>query len=382
MNTPIFSKNDIMEYSKVRLTSNEVPIEKIDTIVQHNGILPNEVISLYEQTHGKNALTKLNQKNPREPLYYYDKQRILVIPQYSSEQRAKRYEVMIKSLSDIMQESTGRKINYENMERENKQNVTSIAYDNFAHDFIVRMFVNEERYEPGRIFENHTIHDISKIIFGPLLAVGQHRESKVICKGKSEYLDSQIVEIGGEKILNLGYVFGSQGGILVSKLTRELAAIAKMQGKRKNINIYMFGRVGALDDSLNRHDIITPNGIIDWPKLRRKDSNPVHITNVLSKEKCPNFIFNVPNVLEETKEQLELGRQNNCSCVEMENYYMVHHINMAQSNFDDYLNISYGFAGHISDLPLKGDNLATEKDCNIGEKDAVSVIINDIKKRQ
>ena len=167
------------------------------------------------------------------------------------------------------------------------------------------------RYEDRRVFAGDDIKDITTIIFGTPSAVrkairengkdaknaNDAKGAKVVAYGNSEYLEAQILEVNNQRVLNIGYVFADQAGIIIEKILREYNSLAcKAPQKDKafshnleqftstinqssaqeceqhpqhplEINMYMFGRVGGLSDNAQRHQLVYPVGIIDWIDL-------------------------------------------------------------------------------------------------------------------
>ena len=240
------------------------------------------------------------------------------------------------------------------------------------------MFVPSEKYEDRRVFQNCDIKDMGKIIFGSIDAVA--KATKIIAKGQSEYLDAQIAEIKGEKILNIGPVYADQAKHIIYKMLREYAALAENEGKKLEIDLFMFGRVGGLEENMERNGLVYPTAIIDDVDLKngKRFEYPMH--NVLAQGKS-ELNFNVPTVVDEAVEQLEEARKNGCVCVEMESRESAEAVNDARRWFHRFLDINFGFVGYVSDLPLKGDTLADEHSLDEGEQAALKKIIEFIGKK-
>ncbi|MFH1063539.1 MAG: hypothetical protein V1729_00495 [Candidatus Woesearchaeota archaeon] len=370
--TNIFKPEDVIKYAETRLFGSNVGPDDVEKIELHNGPLPSQLErSIIDRAGG---FVRVQQKNGREPIYFSEK--TLFIPQYSIFERGTRYELMIRAYL----EATGRNIETEVIEHGEDKRVTYMQYENNAYDFVVGLFVPEKKYEDRRIFSSTDMKDTNKIVIGPLEAVA--KQARVIERGKSEYLDAQLVDIGGEIVLNIGYVYGGQGGLIISKMMREYAALAERQGGRRSLEVFTFGRVGGLKQGMLRHDMIIPTGIIDWVRLRegKRLVHPFH--NRLAPDSHESTILNVPSVVDQTVEQLELACANGCDGVEMEARDLASAIEQAQRRHYDNLTINFGFAGNISDLPLEGDTLADELDSDKGEQAAVSRIVETVRRRQ
>ncbi|MFC1723244.1 hypothetical protein ACFL0V_03835, partial [Nanoarchaeota archaeon] len=257
---------------------------------------------------------------------------------------------------------------------------TAISYDNRAYDFAMRMWLPDDigakkrdKYIAERVFADRDIKGIRKFIFGPLEAIAEHVE--VVAVGNSEYLESQIVRIGGEDVLNLGYVYGQQGGILLNKLLREIAA--KGGGE---VDVYFFGRVGMLEGKVN--GLVRPVGIIDQSMI--ESGTVIPMNNRLGER---GLIYNVHSVLDETREELEYAKLQGCVCVEMEELYIVLSVIANASNYPN-LNINNNFLGFGSDEPLpaeesesnEGKTLADEPDCSEGKMEAARIVVEDIER--
>jgi hypothetical protein len=375
--TRIFTPEKIIKYGKTRLEGIYIPFEKVMGIALYNGTLPSEL----KRMSAKFPLKLLEQDNAREPIYYqqnpldYPGRVTLHIPQFSGFGRGKRYEEMIKALVKALDKD----IVFEVVDRKDDPRKAYIAYDNFAYDFVAGLFVPppRERYLDRKIFPSgDSVKDITKVIFGPTEAVA--KQAKVVERGNSEYLDSQILEIEGERVLNIGYVYADQAGIVIDKILREYEAVARSKKNPLTIDLYMFGRVGGLEDSLKRHDLVFPTGIIDDIDLRegRAFEYPMH--NVLAPDNGKQLNYNVTTVIDETYEQLEGAKKQGCICVEMETRESVESVNRARRRYDRSLDINFGFVGYVSDLPLQGDTLADEMDSDKGEQEAVHEILKNI----
>ena len=257
----------------------------------------------------------------------------------------------------------------------------NIDYDNFAYDFTVGLFVPTEKYEDRRVFDAHDIKDITTVLIGPTKAV--EKQSNVIATGKSPYLDAQIVDLSGKKILNLGYIYGDQAGIILDKMLREYYSLAESIQRNRKIDIYMFGRVGGLSDGINRNDLVFPYGIIDEIDLLSGHQNIHPMNNVLAENKKQGLNLNVATVIDETYELLQKAKDLGCVCVELETREAVESINTARNRYNNQngpkMDVNFGFVGYVSDLPLKGDTVADELDSDKGEQDALREIIKHIK---
>ena len=364
--TKIFTPEKIVKYAETRLFGSNVTPEMVRKIELHNGMLPFALENLLIERY--NGHLKVRQENGREPIYFMED--ILFIPQYSGFGRRKRYETMIKAYL----EASGRDIKFESHELEDEQRKTNIEYDNFAYDFVVGLFVPEEKYEDRRVFEGAEAGDITEVVFGPVEAVA--KQAKVLEQGNSEYLDAQIVRIDNKRILNIGYVYADQAGILIDKMLREYEALARKKGKKLKIDLYMFGRVGGLEKGMQRHQLVYPTGIIDEADLNDKRIGVYPMHNVLAENRRHTGLnFNVSSAIDETVEQLQKAREHKCICVEMETKETTISINRARGRYRGQLDINFGFIGHVSDLPLQGDTLADELDSEEGEQAAVKKII-------
>jgi hypothetical protein len=353
----------------MRLFGSNVRPDDVEQIELHNGVLPSQLEQIIEQMPGGQAQRAI-QENGREPIYV--KEGVMFIPQYSSFERGMRYEMMI----DKYLTASGRGLKRKFCELGSNKRVTYIAYDNNAYDFVVGMFVPSQKYEDRRVFQNHTIREISTIIVGPVGAVS--KRAIVIEQGKSEYLDAQIVEIDGKKALNLGYIYGGQGGLIISKMMREYAAIAEQENRPRNIDVMMFGRVGGISESMQRHDLVFPTGIIDWVQLTRGNALVHPVNNIAALRRRGELILNVQSVLDETEEQLRIAKSVGCLAVEMETRDMIDAIDQAHRRHYPNITINFSFAGHVSDIPLRGDTLEEELDSDKGEQEALSAILSAI----
>jgi hypothetical protein len=361
-------------YAETRLSGVDRHISTFNEIQLHNGVLPSQLEQFISKNYGH--FSRLEQPNGREPMYHSGN--TLFIPQYSGFARAHRYKFMIDAYID----TSGRNIIFRTFNLDNSARKKNNAYDNNAYDFVVGMFVPDGSYEDRRVFKNNDIKDITKIIFGSTNAVAKNQNVKVIETGSSEYLDAQIVEIDGERVLNLGYVYGDQAGILLDKILREYEGLyedkVQMTGLKQDIDVYMFGRVGGLEDDVKRHDLICPVGIIEHVDMNegRNLMHPIH--NVLASMPGVRvgYNYNVYNVIEEAVDELLLANKNGCICVEMETSGAFKSMDGANGRYCETLNIPGGFVGNVSDRPLHGDTIEKELDSDKGEQRAVQVIVD------
>ena len=357
MTTPIFSPEQLLKYAQTRLFGQNVSPEQVQQIHLYNGLLPSELERVLDADVSH---TKIIQDNGREPLFFQGE--TIHIPQYSGFGRRRRYEELIKAYIQTSKKG----ITLTMHERDNDSRKTNISYDNFAYDFVKRLFQEED------------MHDLTVVIIGPMTAVA--RQAQVINVRKNEYLDSQIVGIGEKCAVNLNYVYADQAGIIMDKMMREYEALARGDGKNFKINVYMFGRVGGLHHNLSRQDLLFPTGIIDDIDLRIGKGREYPMHNVLAtSERRYGLNLNVNSIIHETVEQLDAARNGGCMSVDMETRETVEAINRARRRYAGTLDIHFGFVGYVSDLPLQGDTLATELSSDQGERDAVDVIVKHLR---
>lgn len=391
--TRIFTPENIEKYAITRLLDVNMTPSDVDAIWLYNGMFPASSFhnKFYDDLHQRCSedfrketgidfahFKKINQKNEREPIFYCNG--IICATQYSGRSREKRYERMIEEYTSLDDVS----IDFEKFPKDKARiRQKNIDYDNFAYDFTVGLFVPTEKYEDRRIFDAYDIKDITTIVIGSTKAV--EKQTKVISQGKSPYLDAHIVELNEKKILNIGYVYGDQAGILLDKILREYYSLAETRQQDQKIDIYMFGRVGGLLDDMKRHDLVFPNGFIDEVDLLKGHKGVHPMNNNLAQEKNQGLNLNVATVIDETYELLQKAKEMGCICVEMETRESVESINTAGNRYNNHkgqkLDIDFGFVGYVSDLPLKGDTVADELDSDKGEQDALNEILNNIKLR-
>lgn len=368
MKTPILGQDSLVRYVETRIFGENIDATGISEINQYNGCLNS---TLESALSGFSGVSRVKQKNEREPMYSTGDR--LFFAQWSGFGRGKRYESNINAYKDI----TGRDISFNIMEKDGLSRKTNIAYDDFCYDFVMGLFVPEKKYESCRIFSDFTVNDIDTIVFGPLGSFGS--QGKVLMKGTSEYLDSQIVDISGKIILNLGYVYSDQAGRIIDKILREYEGIARDSGRLDRKDIYMFGRVGGLMEGHSVNDLVLPNGVLDQTEL----SNGAHTTrfnNSLGNfGNAPQFVLNVPTVIDETVEDLVHARELGAVCAEMETRESIIAIDLARSRYHN-LKVNFGFIGYVSDVPLSGVTLADEPDCSKGEIRAAEYVAERIRK--
>lgn len=377
----VFTPKQLIKYAETRLFGSNVTPDMVHRIELHNGVLP----SLLEQhiISEFGEAIKVVQKNGREPLFYSNG--TLFIPQYSGFGRRRRYESMINAYIKASEReisfdgfkliNTEHGISFKSLDLDEDPRKTNHAYDNFAYDFVTGLFVPDEKYVNKKVFQLD-FDEITTVIFGPTDAVA--KQTDVVDRGNSTYLDAQIVRVGDERVLNIGYVYADQAGIMIDKMLREYEALARKGKKTLDIRIFMFGRVGGLEEGMRRHDLVYPTGIIDDVDLMngRECVYPMH--NVLAQVKGDRFNFNPTAVVNQTTEQLERARDLGCVCTEMETRETVESINKARRRYSGKIGVEFGFVGYVSDLPLRGDTLADELDSEKGEQESVRVILDNI----
>jgi hypothetical protein len=357
----IFTPEGIVRYADTRLSDEDLPVSEMTAVFQHNGVLPS---FLEKELAEGGGYRRMIQPNGREPMYSRGSE--VHFPQFSGFGRDYRYKRMIEEYAKVC----GRDMAFHRLDAEGNPRRTSANYDNFSYDFTKTLF--------GKGLLGGRAREVRKVIFGPLKAVAE--QVPVIERAENEYLDAQIVRVGAEQALNLGYVYADQAGILLDKLLVEYDSIAKKEGTPLELGVYMFGRVGGLGERMRINDLVRPTGIIDDIDLRagRAFVYPMH--NVLADLGSPSLVLNVASPLDETTEQLEGAKDCGCSCVEMESRESVEAINKARRRYRD-LAIDFGFVGYVSDLPLQGSTLADELPDAKGARDAVALILNHLGER-
>jgi len=367
--TKILTPEKIIRYAETRLFGDNVRPHNVKVIELHNGVLPSSLEEMLNQRCG--GFQRVLQENSREPIYFRDGR--LFIPQYSGFGRRKRYESMIKAYLQVIGEDIG----FKSCELEGDERKTNIEYDNLAYDFVVGLFVPEDKYEDRRVFDTE-IQGVTHVIFGSLDAVA--KQADVVERENTPYLGAQLVKIGEELVLNIGYVYADQAGIIIDKMLREYEALARKQNKKLRIGLYMFGRVGGLKDEMKRHQLVSTAGIIDEVDLlqNRHHVYPMHNVLLSSPDRHRGLNLNVTSVIHETVEQLEQAREWGCISIDMETRESVESVNRARRRYEK-LDINFGFMGYISDLPLKGDTLADELDSDKGEQAAVAEIVKAVR---
>jgi hypothetical protein len=382
----IFDDEQLKRYSEIRLFGKNVSPEIVDKIKLYNAYLPSELEQIL--TCEKRTFVKVTQENEREPIYYDPDNKTLFLSQTSGFDRRERYEQMIKLYGSLP--STSPKLREYlskgefSLERKESHLRTAIAYENMAYDFVVGLFVPNNKYEDRRVFENKDISKIRKIIFGPVKTFA--KKAEIIAVGKSEYLKSQILNVNGEEVLNIDYVYSDQARRLIYKMLLQFSGVAQKQQQPIHIDFFMNGRVGGLEDSLGLNDLVAPEGIIDSEKMLKREKQIILFDNTLAKSGLMRGLdLKVNNVLTETKEQLDMAYRLGCSCVEMEVYECIEAIETARRDFarGKYpVSASFGFLGYVSDLPRKGITLADESDPKIGESKSADEIINKVKENK
>jgi len=367
--TRIFTEEQEVKYLDTRLYGKNATPEQVKAIYRYDGFLPSEVRAILVRN---GSFYGVLQENPREQFYLQDA--TIHIPQFSGTGRELRYRRMMERNKELRGDVEIKAFWPEDDYRNTENN-----YRNMAYDCSVGLFVPEAKHEGRRVFSGTDIRDIRTITLGSTNAFAK---MPLLNRGTSEYLRSQIIDINGEKVLNLGYVYADQAGRLLEKILSEYHALAVNSGKPIELNLFMLGRVGGLGDGMRRHDLVFPTGILDETDLseNRLFLNPVH--NILSEgKKNTGHNLNVQNVLDETVEQLVRAKEQGCVCIDMELSESTKAINLARIRYEG-LKINFGVVGYVSDLPLQGDTLADELDSDKGEQEAAETIIEKIKERK
>ncbi|MBR9691783.1 hypothetical protein GOV06_03265 [Candidatus Woesearchaeota archaeon] len=351
--TKIFKPKDVIKYAETRLFGSNVAANDVRSIELHTAVLPSQLL----ENVLKEGFEEVEQENGREPIFF--KEGTLYIPQYSGFGRGTRYEEMIKAYI----EASGKNIKFTERFPEDDTRKTYL-YSYFAYDLVKRLFLKEG------------MDTINTIIFGPVDAIA--KQANVVKKANNEYLPFQYLYINDGFVLNLSYVYADQAGTLIEKIMHEYNAMYKKDGKDREINFLMFGRVGGLADGLKRHDLVYPTGVISEVDLKKASGLVLPFENVLAQGENQGLNFNPVSIVNEEYETLEEAKNKGSICVEKELKKSVSAISEANENYAGHVIGRFGFVGYVSDLPLKGDNLATELDSDKGEQDAVKKIIENI----
>ena len=383
MSERIFTPEKEKKYVHTRLNGSNVGFEDVDGIYIYNGMM-NSMLKTYLESD----FIKVDQKNEREPVYLKD--RNLHLAQWSRHKRRKRYERSAKGYDEVCQRQFGKSIEIKSLELNGIRRKTNQAYSDYAYDFVTGLFVpkkdSEKNYEEHRVFEGYDINDVDTIIFAPTKGVKQ--QAKVIAESQKEYLDALLVEVGGKKILNLGYVYGDQISLLIDKIMSEYASITP-NGKKRKIDIYMVGRGAGLLDHFERGNPLAPKGMINDQEIKGNNVPVKNIDNLMADGSFYEGLnLNVGSVLDETVEQLERARDLGCISVDMELLNLFLSTELASIDYDGILDISTGAIFYDSDNPLKidpitgeRDTLADELESNYGRDITITATFKKIKER-
>lgn len=367
----IFTPQCIADYTKTRLSGKNIPLDMVKIIGLYNGSKCADIEHMLKKRSVN--FERVEQEKGREPIYYANGE--LLISQFSGRGREQRYRRMIEEFISVC----GPDIEFNVHEKGGKRRETLNAYENYAYDFFAGMFLPKEHHEAQRVFPSYKVdEDITNVIFGPLDVVEKHPGVRVIEKGNSDYLDSQIIELNGRLAVNIAYVYSDQAGLLVSYMVKEYEGIAYDRGYNKlkplDIVILMFGRVGGLKKDMKRHDVVCPQGVLDHTNLYDRKLPIRYMDNIaMTPGKADGLILNVESVFDETVEMLEDAKSKGCVCVEMETWEVLRALDFV-TRHQPSTRIHFGFAGHVSDNPLqsnandpsKRDTLATELDSDEG----------------
>jgi hypothetical protein len=334
----------------------------VERIELHVGSLPSMLRR--ELRERDVAFKQVIQYNPREPVYFCDRNRTLHIPVWSGELRGNRYVEMINAY----QEASKHSFQFEVVDIEGDHEKTLRNYRRFADGFVSHLSRSVD-------FDN-----IDSIVFGPLWAMaGASGPDAAIKALGSEYLSAQTLKLGKE-VLNIGPCYSDQAKKLLEEILERYAGQAVNRGIKRELSIYMFGTMGGLLPGMSINDTLYPTGIYNDVDLQERPNagfESLHpINNILAVEGKPSIILNVSSVMNETEEQLKRARKNGCSAVEMEAYLSVATIDMARIMYPDNLRLRFGLGGFFSDLPLAGETLAQEHSVTQGGLDVAKRIID------
>ena len=374
--TKILRGDKLLTYCKNRIFSNvpscavagpgEVIVtpDMVDKIKLYNGHLESRVRAEAFEEHID--LLKVVQKNGRERLMYKDG--VLFIPQPSGISRGERYKDMINAYID----ASNCQIELEEIWFGGKPIQAFIQYDNNAYNFITGLIQRSRAHEYKQIFTNQNANDITNIIFGPLDSVAK-QANKIIARRNTEYLDVQIVEMGGVRVLNLGYVYGDQAGYLIEKIAREHRGFAFEQGILRELNIFSFGRDGSLLSGTNINETTTPTAVVLLEHVMDGTHQHQHFYNMLAPPGHRSLHLDVNSVINETEEELELAKNAGCKTVDMEAFKEITAVNKENAK-RHMLKINLGIENHHSDVPFDGKTIELEPDCSSGETECVRSI--------
>jgi len=365
--TRIISGDNLHNYIDTRLFGSNVRPENVKKICLHNGFLPSQLITLLKQF--SSPFTLVEQENAREPIFF--SKDVLHIPQYSSLGRQGRYEDMC----DIAVQEVFPEIEFQSYFFGNDASNIRLRYEALARDLV------------NDIFSNGHIDEVDNIIFGPLEAVAQ--EAEVIKAVDNEYLPYQFVDVDGKTTLNLGYVYETQLKYLIKSIADHFYGRAISKDEKKSLNFFLFGRAAAIDkeeesdDSLKINDLVTPVTSLDEFELRYKKPMGFSLSNILASEGERGANLSASSVVNQTKETLLKALHYGCICAEMEERAGIEGVIESNRNYNrepkEYVHSRFGCALHISDRPLLGETLATERNLKLGEQRAVRMILNYVK---
>jgi hypothetical protein len=376
--TRIFSPEQDLVYGDTRLTSANVPPSIIRKIELHNGELENEV----KARNGGDSLVVVNQKDGRETLFYRRSDGTLFIPQFSGLSRETRYSEMGESYRKATCDLRGRTIDFVVIYPDNNPTNAFRRYSLLPYLHVVGSFVRTPEYEKNRVFECVDVQNIDTIVFGNVDAFA--KQAKVVEKGNSAYIRSQIVDVDGKLVWNINDLYGDQACNIMRAILWEYFVLARESGKKRTIKPNVFGRAGGLLKSMNRHDLFFPNGVVNQTDVRQRNNHHLYpLKNGFAKPERKDLVFNVYSIVNETVEELDDAVKHGCKAVEMELFHFMLAIAEAEGLYHDFLDIKPNFVYYFSDLPIKvrngvRDNVAKELDSDKGEQEAVGVILDKI----
>jgi hypothetical protein len=371
--TFVLNDKKALTYVENRLSGKNANIHDVQKIDLYRGFLHPDV---EQQLSNKGSFERVIQKSPRE-FIYIGEDGTLSICESSGMARGRRYETNIDRFLDI----TGHDIEFNrNLFPENDKTLLKHYYSNLAYDFVRRLYVPKKKYQATRIFEDVDISSIDDFVVGPLDVVA--KEAEVVEIGNSNYLDCQVVRIKGKNILNLGYIYGDQAHFIFDKIFNQLSA----SNTARAVNVYVFGRVGALYDEARINDLITPTGVINEEDINSGKTLIYPVDNILAGKGKNGINLNVQSVINETVEMCETAKQMGGVSIDLELlWFLLAQLN-AKGSYQSKANgnnleINLGYIGHVSDMPLQGITIEQELKDDKGAKKAFNVIAEHIKNK-
>jgi len=372
----VLTPEKLHRYVTKRLFRNGITAEELKE--QHDihlflGYLQNELEGLLKDEFGLEHPEKLkiNQVNPREPIYWDGINTYIPISLGTS--RMKRYLDMRRWLKDCvhqMPEIYGScpAITFRIHPYENDDSATFERYRKLSSGLVREVLSFED-----------CVHELKGVIFNSVSLVRATfleqgvAESSIISGAghfyNDHFLNYQFVKLGDGYVLNLDYSYGTLTGLLALYLAEvinhraEEGQLALDNRGRRRLALFPFGKAGSIASNIHIGSIVAPNAYYRDDPLH--EGERIH-TPVHNEMATPGLIrgliltANWPqtSVIDQTWQELEQARMN-AGIVEMEMKDLIEKIDYMKTWLKK-LDVRFGYLLNISDEPFAGRTIEDE----------------------